>query len=242
MDYELKYHREAQAYIDDNSNHQDVKDEFFEIIDIIKSITDNDLKIGFNERKYGSANVSERIFNEKRDKRKDIKSLSEPINFIFKDRMIEKGWKAESPIFYDEVYREGKGTKKWKLDFAKKHISVEVAFNNSGSIAHNIMKPVLACQPNHVQKAINTKIGVIITAAEESIATTPRLKNEEIHAGFDSGCGRTNKFLKFLKPYHFVVTEPLIFIGLMPQKSFKILQERDENGKKISKSWYINEL
>jgi len=242
MEYELKYHREAQAFIENYTEHPEVRAEFHEIISILDSISEEDLINGFNERKFGSENVEKRVFNESYNPRVDIKSLSEPINFIFKQRMIEKGWNAESPIFYDKVYGEGKGAKKWRLDFAKEHISVEIAFNNTGSIAHNIIKPVLASQPNHVKKAVTTKLGVIITASEKSIATTTRLRNEEIHSGFDQGIGRTNKFLTYLKPYHFIITEPLIFIGLKPQKTFKIIQDRDENGKKINKRWHIEKI
>jgi hypothetical protein len=242
MNYELKYHREAQAFINDSSEHPKIREDYNEIISTLDSISEEDLINGFNERKYGSANVNNKIFNEPKSQRVDIKSLSEPINFIFKDRMIDKGWTPESPIFYDKEYGQGQGSKKWRLDFAKNDISIEVAFNNTGAVAHNIIKPVLASQPNHVKKSINTKLGVIITASEESIATSKRLKNEEIHSGFDQGIGRLNKFLTYLKPYHFIVTEPLIFIGLKPQKTFKIIQDKDELGKKIKKRWHIEKI
>ena len=59
-----------------------------EITSILDSISEEDLITGFNERKFGSENVEKRVFNESYNPRVDIKSLSEPINFIFKPEYV----------------------------------------------------------------------------------------------------------------------------------------------------------
>ena len=66
----------------------------------------------------------------------------------------------------------------------QKDISIEVAFNHSTVIAWNLIKPALASELNHVQKAIQTKIGVIITATNDM----------KVAGGFDSAIGTYEKF------------------------------------------------
>ena len=85
------------------------------------------------------------------------------------------GWREESPIFQDTDYQGDT----WRLDFAKENISIEVAFNHGSVIAWNLLKPVLASELNHVQKAIQTKVGVIICATD-GMKTT---------GGFDGAVG-----------------------------------------------------
>ena len=74
------------------------------------------------------------------------------------------------------------------LDFAKNSISVEVAFNHAEAIAHNIIKPVLASELNHVQK-IQTKLGIIVTATKYETK------------GFDGAVGTFEQFIEYFKPY-----------------------------------------
>ena len=65
---------------------------------------------------------------------------------------------------------------------------------------------------NHVEKAIQTKIGIIITATQE-------FKTE---GGFDTAIGTFEKFLDYLPPLRNFLTVPLFIIGLEPPKTFKI--------------------
>lgn len=136
------------------------------------------------------------------------KSLSRAINDTLKRYLTDHGWAAESPIFQDTQYTGDK----WRLDFAKGLISVEVAFNHGEATAWNLLKPVLASELNHVQKAIQTQAGVIITCTEA-------LKAE---GGFDSAVGTFEKFIDYLKPLGSVLTVPILLIGLEPFDSFRI--------------------
>ncbi len=143
------------------------------------------------------------------------KSLSRAINDTLKRHLTDRGWAAESPIFQDTQY-EGD---KWRLDFAKGLISVEVAFNHGEATAWNLLKPVLASELNHVQKAIQTQAGVIITCTEA-------LKGE---GGFDSAVGTYEKFIDYLKPLGSVLTVPILFIGLEPFDTFRIQHRKVGN-------------
>lgn len=107
------------------------------------------------------------------------------------------------------------------MDFAKESISVEVAFNHGEAIAWNLIKPVLAGELNHVQKEINTEIGVIICATKE-------LKD---NGGFDGAVGEYEKFLTYLNPLRDVLSVPMVIIGLEAPKTFKI-EVHTKEGKK----------
>jgi len=183
-------------------------DQFHEMIDIISNISDEDI-ISQHEN-YGAENLE-----------KMPKSLSRAINDLLKARFMESGWVAESPIFQDTKYKGDN----WRLDFAKKDISIEVAFNHASVIAWNLTKPVLASELNHVQKAIQTKIGVLITATNE-------MKSK---GGFDSAIGTYEKFLDYLPPLRNFLTTPLLIIGLEAPQTFYIEEHQYKPRKRIGR-------
>ncbi len=182
--------------------------EFKNIIDVIESISDQTLINKHNY--YGTLNIEN-----------TPKSLSKAINDILKEKLVEKNWIAESKIFQDDHYQG----ETWRLDFAKKNISIEVGFNHSSVIAWNLIKPILASELNHVKKAIQTKIGVIITATED-------LKQK---GGFDSAIGTYEKYLDYLPPLNNILTVPLFIIGLKAPLTFKIEEFQYAPRKKIGK-------
>lgn len=136
------------------------------------------------------------------------KSISYSINAILKERFSTSGWVPESYIFGEGEYR----TSKWRLDFAKNEISIEVGFNHAGSVAWNLIKPVLASELNHVEKAIQTSAGIIIAATE----------NMKVLGGFDNAVGSYEQYVQYLKPMQQMLTPPLLIIGLEPPESFHI--------------------
>jgi hypothetical protein len=195
MKFETTYHRNADAVILSN---QDIKKDYDEIIEVINSISDLDLITEFERRKT---------------ERSNIKSLSEPINFLIDERLVAKGWDRQSQIFREEEYSK-KGQTAWRLDFAKNTISVEVGFNHGEAISHNLIKPVLASELNHVEKSIQTKMGVIITATDE-------LKK---YGGFDGAVGSYEKYKSYLRPFNNILTTPIVLIGLKLTSKFIIEQ------------------
>lgn len=166
-----------------------------EIIGVLDGISDDDI-------------IAEYSANH----RENIKSLSEPINTLIRSRLSALGWRAESAIFSDPAYAEAQDKKRWRLDFAKEKISVEVAFNHGEAIAWNLIKPVLASELNHVAKDIQTSAGIIICA-------TDGMKKA---GNFDSAVGSYEKFLRYLLPLQNMLPTPILIIGLEVPDSFHI--------------------
>lgn len=196
MKYKIHSHRFAEQLA---NNDHDFVDEYNEIKEVIDGISDDELKERFRKEKA---------------KRQSTKSLSTSINDAIKESLVKKGWITESAIFKDKEYEKNKSY--WRLDFAKNNISIEVAFNHQEAVAHNIMKPVLAGELNHVEKAIQTKMGIIVCATEN-------LKNQ---GGFDTSIGTYEKFISFMRPYMTFVTIPLLIIGLESPDTFGINQKQ----------------
>lgn len=194
-------------------NEPEFIDQFHELISIIDGISEKE--IIERHQSFGE-------LNEERTP----KSLSIAINQLLKERFIEKTWSAESAIFQDKEYIGDT----WRLDFAKRDISVEVAFNHSSVIAWNLIKPVLASELNHVDKAIQTKIGVLITVTHEM----------KFRGGFDGAIGTYEKYLDYLKPLQNLLTVPLLIIGLEAPESFYIEQIQLRPRKKVGRVRLIN--
>ncbi|MDD8000015.1 BglII/BstYI family type II restriction endonuclease [Bacillus cereus] len=166
-----------------------------EIKDVLDSITEEDLIQHYNN-----------------NPRVSKKSISDSINDLIDCRLSERKWERQSPIFNNSEYRPTSRNRWWTLDFAKDTISIEVAFNHGEAVAWNLIKPVLAGELNHVEKAIQTKAGVLITA-------TDLMKKA---GNFDNSIGTYEKFLQYLNPFRNILTVPLVIIGLEPPKTFKI--------------------
>tara|TARA_B100001250_G_scaffold324549_1_gene288125 strand:- start:7257 stop:7865 length:609 start_codon:yes stop_codon:yes gene_type:complete len=192
MNLSFFYHRNSNLVAQD----LEFIEEYEELLYALKSISDKDLIAAYEKRKKT---------------RKGIKSLSEPINNLIKNKLKKLDWSAESGIFKEPPYNTT-NVKRWRLDFAKNNIAVEVAFNHGEAIAHNIIKPVLSSELNHVKKEIQTKMGVIITA-------TNKMKK---NGNFDSAIGSFEDFQQYFKPYNSLVTTPIVLIGLNEPETFKI--------------------
>lgn len=216
MKYLLCFHRFADAVIKSDYG---IREEFDELIQVIESITDYELTQILSEQR-------ERWEVGQLKKKKPIikskvlpKSISVAINEILKSKLISKGWIAESPIFRDADYQSGSGSgSRWYLDFAKTDISIEVAFNHAEATAHNLIKPVLASELNHVEKEIQTKMGVIVTCTEAL----------QKAGNFDASVGTFQSFQTYLRPYQNILVSPLVIIGLDAPETFVINQKTRE--------------
>lgn len=169
----------------------DFSRQWTEIKDSINSISDVDIINHFNGMT------------------RQAKSISESLNKLIKLNLTTKGWKPESPIYKPREYSDDKT---WRLDFAKDDISVEVGFNHGEAVAWNLIKPTLAGELNHVEKAIQTKVCVIITATQDL----------KVNGGFDSAVGTYEKYIQYLQPLRSMLTIPTLIIGLEPPSSFYI--------------------
>ncbi len=142
-------------------------------------------------------------------------SLSGAINDLIDEGLRSSKWEPQAAIFQDKDYKY-KDAERWRLDFAKEDLSVEVAFNHGEAIAWNLIKPVLASELNHVEKAIQTKAGVIIFATE-------KLKSS---GAFDGAVGTYEKALRYLKPFNDILTVPMVIIGLKAPKTFHLVKRK----------------
>jgi len=138
------------------------------------------------------------------------KSISSTLNALFKEKFVDLGWAAESPIFSEPRYVDG--VRIFRLDFAKGPMSVEVAFNHGNDAPWNLLKPTLASELNHVEKAIQTDIGIIITATDDM----------RVAGGFDNAVGTFEKYVDFLKPMGMLLTAPLVIVGLEAPETFHV--------------------
>ncbi|MDA7803899.1 hypothetical protein N8987_04920 [Crocinitomix sp.] len=202
MDFVVESFRHAGVIL----NQPEFVDQFSDVLEIISGISDQDL-------------IDKHLSYGADDKERTPKSLSLAINALLKERFLSHGWIAESGIFQDSAYQGDT----WRLDFAKDDISIEVAFNHASVIAWNLTKPVLASELNHVEKALQTKIGIIITATQDM----------KMLGGFDGAIGTFEKFLDYLPPLRNMLTVPLLIIGLKPPETFRIVHEQYKPRKKI---------
>lgn len=212
MKYRLFSHRHAIQILENTDEYSGL---WREIQEAIENVTEQRLVQHFQENYENPGKAK--------------KSISESINQILKIELVETGWLAEAPIFRDADFGEGK----WRLDFAKSTpapktdsrpyesgntsgISVEVGFNHSGSIAWNLIKPVIASELNHVQKAIQTSVGVVICA-------TANLRDA---GGFDGAIGTFEDYVSHLVPLRDIISAPVIVVGLEAPETFNIRHEK----------------
>lgn len=187
-----------------------------ELLGVIEGITDQQMAAHFREHHEGRS-----------------KSLSATINSLIDEALVGLGWTRQAPIFAESAY----GDRTWLLDFAKEvqipretglpeeearyadersGISVEVAFNHGGNVAWNLIKPVIASEINHVPKAVQTGVGIVIAATDAM----------KMAGGFDSAVGSYEKYISHLQPLRTMLTVPLVIIGLEPCEAFHIRHER----------------
>jgi len=203
MEYRLADYRHGLAI----AELPHLKPDLVEFLSVIKNISEDDIIQKFNQGQE-EAKVAGKKF---------AKSASDAINKLIDERLQAKGWQAQSAIFGDKKFKK----MGWALDFAKLNgdkgtYSVEVVFNNAGSLGWNLIKLVLACERNHVEKAIDTEIGIIVLAT----------KDMESAGGFEGNAIATfeNAQLSLKAMQTILTSTPIIIVGLEPMKKFKIEQ------------------
>lgn len=217
MEFETHSHRNGLELAETNRDYRFL---YESLTNAIRSISDEELVNHFRLNYEGKQ-----------------KSISKSINALLRDKLGADGWDQEPRIFGEPGYSDTKRDKKWRLDFAKSirpdnelalesnleptpGIAVEVAFNNNGSTAWNLTKPLLASELNHVKKDIQTGLGVVVTATE-------KLKSE---GGFDNAVGSFDDFKMHLRAMRNILVVPIIIIGLHPLETFRIAV-REAGGK-----------
>lgn len=188
MEFETVSHRLGEYIVQED----EFKNEYGEVIQAIESISEDEIR-SLHEEKYSKQ-----------------KSLSWSINHLLRERLKAMGWEDESPIFQHSDYQGRKS--RYRIDFAKRAISLEVAFNNDGYTAWNLLKPTLASELNHVEKAIQTKMGLLIMATNE-------MKKQ---GGFDGTTCTMENTVKYLRIMQNQLTVPMVIIGLKAPRTFRV--------------------
>ena len=198
MEFREYSHRHADAII---KNDKDLRKRYDQFVGALRSISEEELITDFLEKKKRHS-----------QKGTSFKSITPSINGILKESMLDiPGWKAEVDIFNDTTGVIG--NTEWRLDFAcDDAFCVEVAFNHGEAIAWNLLKPVLSCELNHVEKAVQGQIGIYVCATD----------NMKKVANIDSASGSFEKVLRYLPPMMNQLTIPMVIIGLEPFETFKI--------------------
>ncbi len=198
MKYVEYAHRYADAII---ASDEYLSKRYKEFTDVLKSISEEDLAKDFNKKRLEYAS-----------RKSSYKSISHSINGLLRERIDKiEGWDSEVDIFNDTSGVLGKT--EWRLDFAcEDGLAIEVAFNHGEAIAWNLIKPCLASELNHVQKAYQTRVGVYVCA-------TDAMKKS---GNFDSASGSFEKVLRYLPPMMNQLPTPIMIIGLEPFETFKI--------------------
>ncbi|WP_237222119.1 hypothetical protein [Rothia nasimurium] len=218
MKYELYSHRYGLEII---RGDKEAKKVFEKLEKIIQNINEDE--------------ILDKFIKRIRDDKKNDKSISIILNETLRNKLLENGWEKEVYIFKDKNYSDvekGSKNKAWRLDFAYPGLfSLEVAFNHSSAALVNLMKPVLASEINHVQKALDgdkrTKFGIVITAKSTLQA----------NGGFDGAIGTYEKYIKQLKPHMNFLITPTVIIGLEGLENY--LVEKIKNTKSRNTSTIV---
>lgn len=212
MKYKLKEHRHSLSIVTE----PEFRDDWREFLSVIEGISDEMIIAKFESSSSDNSKIG----------RRKAMSLSRSINALIDEGLVAKGWSRQSRIFGDSRFED----KRWTLDFAKNKpngvigdgtFSVEIAFNNAGSTAWNLIKPVLASELNHVSKAIQTRVGIVVFATEA-------LKQ----AGcFDATVGTFESAKDYLDAMQNILVSPIVIVGLDAPEGFEVQGRVDEEGK-----------
>ena len=188
---------------------------YYEFIEALESITEEEIIAEYNLEKS----------QEKPNKKNKLKSISPAINRLIKEHLLQyEGWESESFLFNEAEYRKKKKRgdndhTEWRLDFASEDaLAVEVAFNHGEAIAWNLSKLQISAELNHVEKAINTRIGIYVCATSDM----------KIKGNFDSASGSYEKVSRYFIPMRNILTAPIVLIGLEAPETFYINKDTRE--------------
>jgi hypothetical protein len=122
------------------------------------------------------------------------------LNRLFRERLIPLGWLPEPRLFPDS----DQGLRKWKMDFIKAGIGVEVSFNHSEAIPWTFTRLNIAGESEQVLDEARIDVGVAFFAMES-------LKQ---WARMDNAVGTfewATAWLKMMKP---IMPVPVLVVGL----------------------------
>jgi hypothetical protein len=120
------------------------------------------------------------------------------LNRVIDERLSIAGWEAQPHLFRD------RSLEKWKMDFRKEGIGVEVSFNHAEAIPWQFTRLNIAGESDRVLDENRIDVGVVVCAA-------PSLK---AWARMDSSVGTFEQFKAWLREMRPILPVPLLLVGL----------------------------
>ena len=120
------------------------------------------------------------------------------LNNVINQKLTAVGWEPQPPLFRDRALE------KWKMDFRKEGIGVEVSFNHAEAIPWQFTRLNIAGESDRVIEANRIEVGVVACAAQ-SMKTWARM---------DSAVGTFDQFKAWLREMKPILPVPLLLIGL----------------------------
>lgn len=136
------------------------------------------------------------------------KSISKTMRELISKSLVKRDWEKNASM-YNVGYLEK--VDRFKYDFLKEHLNVEIGFLHEMGVALKIIKGSIVNNDN--QDMINySNAQVIITVT----------KKMRVVGGFDSSIGTFEKYLDYLKALKDHILKPLVIIGIDGLKTFKV--------------------
>ena len=120
------------------------------------------------------------------------------LNLVFRSRLIPLGWEPEPRLFDDVRFR------KWKMDFIKERIGIEVSFNHAEAIPWTFTRLNIAGESNDVVDSHRIDVGVAIFATDDLKAW----------AKMDSAVGTYEVATAWLEIMRPIMPIPVLVLGL----------------------------
>jgi hypothetical protein len=120
------------------------------------------------------------------------------INALFDDLLPEPAWAHQPRLFASLELR------KWKMDFLRANVGVEVSFNHAEAIPWQFTRLNIAGESERVVESSRIHVGVVITASE-SLKAWSRM---------DSAVGTFDAFKAWLREMKPILPVPLLLVGL----------------------------
>jgi hypothetical protein len=121
------------------------------------------------------------------------------LNSVFEDLLPEPPWQHQPRLFSSPELR------KWKMDFLRARVGVEVSFNHAEAIPWQFTRLNIAGESERVIPEARIDVGVVITATS-SLKSWSRM---------DSAVGTFDAFCAWLREMKPILPIPILLIGLL---------------------------